>query len=279
MRDPDDRAEERKVTTAADFGAFDREVIVFGGAVSNAHALKALLEVAGGSPMISTGDAVAYCGDPAGAVDLHRRHGIPTIKGNCEESLAAGAGDCGCGFSPGSVCDLLSVAWYAHADKAMTAEDRNWMAGLPSFATFQAFGRRWGVLHGGATETARFLWPTSTEAAFAEEIAALEAVTGPLDAVLSGHCGLPFQRQVAGRLWLNSGALGMPPNDGDPRTSYAVIGPDGPRIERLAYDHAGAAATMREAGLVQGYHQTLETGWWPSEDVLPPELRRVAEPA
>jgi hypothetical protein len=43
----------------------------------------------------------------------------------------------------------------------------------------------------------------------------------------------------------------------------------------LEYDVVGAVAAMRSAGLVQGYERTLETGWWPSEDILPQELRRI----
>ncbi len=122
----------------------------------------------------------------------------------------------------------------------------------------------------------RFLWPTSPEAAFAEEVAAFEELAGPLDAILAGHCGLPFRRTVAGRLWFNTGALGMPPNDGDPRTSFGVIAADGPRIERLAYDHRAAAGAMRMAGLDQGYDVAVVGGWWPSQESLPPDLRRAA---
>jgi hypothetical protein len=77
-------------------------------------------------------------------------------------------------------------------------------------------------------------------------------------------------------MWFNTGALGMPPNDGGPRTSFGVIAADGPRIERLSYDHAGAAKDMRAAGLTQGYDRALESGWWPSKDVLPQGLRRAA---
>ena len=35
-----------------------------------------------------------------------------------------------------------------------------------------------------------------------------------------------------------------------------------------------ARRRMEEVGLVQGYHDTLSTGIWPSEDVLPDELKR-----
>lgn len=262
-----------------DLGRIEGDILAFGGVVSNAHALAALRDVAlaRGCParrMVSTGDVVAYCGQPAQALEGLRALRAAAIRGNCEESLAMRATDCGCGFEAGSRCDLLSGAWYAHADASLDAAARAWMASLPRLAVFRAHGRRWGVLHGGVTSTNRFLWPTGPEAEFAEEIAAFEAAAGPVDAILAGHCGLPFLREVAGRLWFNTGALGMPPNDGDPRTSFGVIAADGPRLERLAYDHAGAAAVMRAVGLTQGYERALESGWWPSEEVLPAALRR-----
>jgi predicted phosphodiesterase len=264
-----------------DLGSLRGDVLAFGGVVSNAHALAALVALASArgihaGRMVCTGDVVAYCGEPARAVAGLRALGAQTIRGNCEESLAARAGDCGCGFAAGSACDDYAAAWYAHADACLGDAERDWMAALPALATFRAHGRRWGVVHGGVTAINRFLWPTSPEAAFAEEIAALEAVAGPVDAILAGHCGLPFLREVAGRMWLNTGALGMPPNDGNPSTSFGVIAADGPRIERLRYDHDGAAAAMRAVGLIQGYERALASGWWPSEDVLPQDLRRAA---
>ncbi len=262
-----------------DLGSLEGEVLAFGGVVSNAQALTALGKIACGRSvpghrLVCTGDVVAYCADAAGAVAGVRALGAAVIRGNCEESLAERAADCGCGFPAGSACDRLSAAWYAHAQDDLGDEARGWMADLPRFAVFRAYGRRWGVVHGGATAVNRFLWPTSPEAEFAEEVAAFEAVAGPVDAVLAGHCGIPFLRKIGGRLWFNTGALGMPPNDGDLRTSFGVIGAEGPRIERLAYDHRAAAAAMRAAGLTQGYDTCLESGWWPSEDILPRTLRR-----
>ena len=264
-----------------DLGTIEGDVLAFGGVVSNAHALTALERIAlardiSAGQMVCTGDVAAYCGQPVEAVAALRNLGIATIRGNCEESLGRRATDCGCGFVTGSACDLLSLAWYAHADACLGGAGRAWMASLPRLAVFRAHGRRWWVVHGGVTALNRFLWPTSPKAVFAEEIAALEAVAGPVDAVLAGHCGLPFQREVAGRMWFNTGALGMPPNDGDPRTSFGVIGAGGARIERLDYDHAGAARAMRSVGLNQGYDRALESGWWPSEDILPLGLRRAA---
>lgn len=41
----------------------------------------------------------------------------------------------------------------------------------------------------------------------------------------------------------------------------------------LSYDINVTATSMASAGLTQGYPETLETGYWPSQDSLPPEMR------
>src|SRR5712691_8624703 len=115
---------------------FDGPAIVFGGPYGNLEATHALLDEAarlGVAPgrIICTGDVVAYGADAAATVDLVRAAGIHVAMGNCEESLASRAADCGCGYAPGSACDQLSAAWFAHADRELGADARAWMAQLP----------------------------------------------------------------------------------------------------------------------------------------------------
>jgi len=254
-----------------DLGEIDGPVLLFGGVYGNLQALEAVLEVAlglGAAP-VCTGDIVAYCADGEACCALFRREGIATIAGNCERNLAEGAPDCGCGFEEGTTCDRLSAAWFAHAQATVSAASLAWMRGLPDRITFTHNGRRYGVLHGGADDIARFIWPRSV---LAEHFAQANAQMGPLDAVVSGHCGLGFQQ---GR-WINAGATGMPPNSGRPETCYAVLSKSALRFKRLEYNHKAAASAMVSVGLVQGYEQALASGCWPSEDVLPRALRRAA---
>lgn len=252
--------------------------LVFGGPVSNWQATRALRAEAArlGIPparTLCTGDLVAYCGNPAETVAEIRDWGCHVVAGNCERQLAAGALDCGCGFDDGSTCDRLSAAWYAHANASIDAETRAWMATLPDEITF---GDRVAI-HGGWTDISRFLWPTSADATFTAELDARSRLTGAPrpTMVLAGHCGLPFTRALKGTVWVNAGSLGMPPNDGRPETCYTILDGHGVTHHRLSYDWRGAQAAMRAAGLTQGYDQCLETGLWPSEDILPAELRRA----
>ncbi|MFO0185527.1 MAG: metallophosphoesterase family protein [Alphaproteobacteria bacterium] len=256
----------------------DGPLLVFGGPYSNLQATRAVLTEATrrGIParrVICTGDVVAYGADAAACCDLIMVSGIRVIAGNCEENLAEGALDCGCGFEEGTACDLLSRAWYAHANRQVTAAHRAWMAGLPRrLMVILPDGRRLAVLHGGASDISRFIFASAPQAELASEIAA----TG-CDGVIAGHCGIPFARQVGSGIWINAGAIGMPADDGTPRIWFAVLTPGeaglGVEILPLEYDHAAAAAAMRAAGLPEGYATALGSGIWPSCDVVPPAER------
>lgn len=265
--------------TSAQFGDFDGPVLACGGAVSNLEALQALDAEARrlGIPphrIIHTGDVVAYCADPAAAASFVAERGWRAIKGNVEQQLAAGAEDCACGFASGSLCDAMTATWYSHADQQMTPELRRWMAGLPDQAEFSLAGKRFRVVHGGVSVINRFMFASLPEPEFASEFDRSGA-----DCIIAGHAGMPFTRAVGGRLWHNPGSLGMPANDGTPHGWYSILRPiaDGVRITHHAfsYDQTTAAAKMRAAGLPEGYAACLETGLWPSLDVLP-ERERAA---
>ena len=257
-----------------DLGRIDGPMLIFGGTYSNLEATEALLAAAarhGIAPanMICTGDVVAYCADAAAVTALIRDAGIATVMGNCEESLGAEAADCGCGFAPGTTCERLSAAWFSYASAVLTDDDKRWMAGLPRRIAFTLAGRRMVAVHGAPSLINRFIFRSTPAAVKRGEIDLVAA-----DAVLGGHCGLPFSELIDGRLWHNSGAIGMPANDGTPRVWYSILtpGPGGIRIDHhgLTYNHAAAAAKMRAAGLPREYEQALASGLWDNDDILPP---------
>ncbi|WP_425038902.1 metallophosphoesterase family protein [Primorskyibacter sp. S187A] len=262
-----------------EIGALSGEIVVFGGVYSNAQALTALLAAKGERTAICTGDIVAYGADAEDCVQAMRQSGIPSIAGNCELQLAADAEDCGCGFQEGTTCDRLSMAWYAHARRDVSQASRAWMNGLPDCILFEAHGRRVAVLHGATSDVSRFMWSTTPEEEFTHEINILNSILYPnsgVDVVLSGHSGIPFQREIDGVTWVNAGAIGMPANNGSSDTFYTIMSENGFEFRPLPYDWRAAQQAMRAAGLTQGYDHALESGYWPSEDVLPPDLRVVA---
>ncbi len=251
----------------------DGPVLVFGGAYSNLEATVAVLAEAErrGIPprrVVCTGDIVAYGADARATLARVRAAGVQAVMGNCEESLGGGAADCGCGYAQGSVCERLSVEWYAHADRSLDRDARGWMAALPRRLDIALAGKRLAVVHGSVRQINRFVF-ASTPAAVKRE----ELDRAACDGVIAGHCGIPFTQIIDGRLWHNAGAIGLPANDGTPRTWFSLLRPlpEGIAVEHCAldYDHRAAAAKMRAERLPEGYAAALETGLWPSCDVLP----------
>jgi len=262
-----------------DLGTLFGRVLIGGGAYGNLQALTAFDRLAHelGIPagnVIHNGDIAAYCADPGACIELARARGWPAIKGNVEAQLAAGLGDCGCGFAAGSACDGLSARWYAHADRTLGTEARKWMAGLPDHLRFSLAERRFTVVHGSPGRINRFMFASLAHQEFVRE---LDLAGG--DAVIAGHTGIPFTRPLGRRLWANPGAVGLPANDGTPRVWVLLLepGPDGIRFTHLAltYDAGMAAGRLRAAGLPEGYGTALETGLWPSLDVLPAREREA----
>jgi predicted phosphodiesterase len=255
-----------------DAEAFDR-LLVFGGIYSNLQAVESVLELANSLKLaprqiICTGDTAAYCGDPQPALETVRAAEVWHIKGNCEESLAESRGDCGCGFNEGTVCHALSASWFHYADSQVTSDLRQWMGGLPDALIVRFAGRRLAVLHGSPRAINQFVF-RSTPPSEKTELLDLAGT----DAIIAGHCGLPFTEILGSRMWHNSGALGMPANDGTPRTWFSLLNrtADGILIQHCAlkYDYRSAAARMREARLPLSYATALVSGRWPNLDILP----------
>jgi predicted phosphodiesterase len=250
----------------------DDPVMVFGGPYSNLEATRAALAEAARlaippDRIICTGDVVAYGADPAATVELVRGSVRHVVIGNCEQSIAADSTDCGCGFPKGSTCERLSARWFAHATREVNADARAWMTSLPRRIDIEMGCCRLAVIHGGVDIINRFIFASSTGAIKLEEIR-----KAGVDGIIAGHCGLPFTQTIDGQLWHNAGAIGMPANDGTPRVWFSLLRADADGIviehRALDYDFSTAAAKIRGAGLPEEYAASLETGLWPSCDVL-----------
>ncbi len=259
--------------TVRDLGALDGPLLIFGGPYSNLHATRALMAAAAAHDIpadrvICTGDVVAYAADPAATTDAIMDWGIPVVMGNCEESFGNETDDCGCGFDEGTACDLLSRQWYAYANARLRPDHRAWKRALPTRIEFTFAGRRFAVVHGSASSINEFVFERTDDAVKRAGLNALGA-----DAVIGGHCGVPFTQILDGRLWHNAGVIGMPANDGTPRVWYSLLsetdGGIAVTLHALDYDHAAAAQAMRDNGLPEGYASCLETGLWPNMDVMP----------
>ena len=256
-------------------GVLEGPLLIFGGPYSNLAATRALRDVAvklaiPPQRIVCTGDMVAYCAEPEETVSLIREWGVHVVLGNCEESLASRALDCGCGFEAGSTCSALSDQWFRYAEARISEGNRSWMGQLPVSLTFQLGSQRFSCVHGGVESINKFLFASTPDA---EKIAELSLLSKDIDGLITGHCGIPFGQMIEGRAWLNAGVIGLPANDGTSDGWYLLIDHIDNMIKcewhRLSYPAEQSRQTMLDAGLVSGYADTLISGLWPSEDVLP----------
>ena len=251
-------------------------LLCFGGPYSNLEATRAMRAEAtrlgiAADRVICTGDIVAYCANPYETATEIRDWGCHVIKGNCEEQLARRANDCGCGFDDGSSCDLLSRAWYGYADAIITDDLRSWMQGLPETLVFELAGRTIRIIHGGVSQTNRFIFPSTPAVEKSAELGAANA-----DVVIAGHSGIPFIEPIGQRIWFNPGVIGIPANDGTPDGWFGLITPEANArlcfaLKRLPYDASGAATALNASGYAPPYAEALISGRWPAGDVLPSE--------
>jgi predicted phosphodiesterase len=252
-----------------DLGQQDETLLLFGGNYSNLQATLALIEKAQqlGIPAnrcINTGDIVAYCANPNETTEALMEWGNVNMKGNCEVSFSQNQDDCGCGFSEGTQCDLLSKAWFDFANQRLKQEHRTWFNELPDGIVLNHHSKKVQFVHGSVTQINQFLYDSSDSILFDEQFANSDA-----DIVVAGHSGVPFTKTVGNRIWHNTGALGMPANDGTQRVWYSILNEGVLSHHALNYDYQLAQQEMLTAGLTQGYHDCLENGLWPSTDVLP----------
>jgi predicted phosphodiesterase len=252
-------------------------LLFFGGPYGNLQALTALRAIAEEfrlppSSIVCTGDTVAYCAQPSETVEAIRSWGVQVVAGNVELQLANDAGDCGCNFIKGSVCDRLSEQWFAFVNSRITDDQRGWMRSLPTTLAIQIGGRKIGVVHGSRADVSEFLFRSSPWEKKLPNFASLEC-----DVIVGGHCGIPFIEPHGEKLWVNAGVIGMPANDGTRRGWYLLIRESEKNLEfslcSFDLDSEQAARLMDEKGLPCEYASTLRTGLWCNMDILPVEER------
>ncbi len=261
------------IPNTKDIGKLSGEkVLVFGGVYSNFQALKRIKVLADqyhipNTQIICTGDILGYCAQPNECLELIRDWNIHSIAGNVELQIREDQEECGCNFDEGSRCDVLSQNWYAFIQNRISKENKEWLFTLPEFLRFEFSGQKCFVLHGGLENTSQFIFKSTAWKTKADILKITQA-----DAILSGHCGLPFYDYRQNKHWINPGVIGMPANDGTPRVWYGILDWQDNAFEfshqEMSYDYKLAATFMKEHELPSTYAETLSTGLWDNMEIL-----------
>lgn len=295
--DPDD------ASAAASGPAPSGRFAVFGGVYSNHLALAAAIDDArdrGATDLYCLGDLGAFGPNPDRVFPLLVEHGVKTMRGNYDDSIARGLDDCQCGYTDPEDNYYARLS-YRYTYRKTSARWRAWLGDLPDRFAFEAGGARFLLCHGSPRRMNEFLWESTTSDAFLEHLADEHQA----EVILGTHTGLHWQRRLpSGRIFANVGVLGRPANDGRTEVWYALVDPPvggrgassspapdgadhgsadlapppagGLRIEfvPLAYDHERLAREMREESLPEPFVETILRGWWTTcLEVLPAKER------
>jgi diadenosine tetraphosphatase ApaH/serine/threonine PP2A family protein phosphatase len=207
-----------------------------------------------------TGDTVGYGADPSDVLALLRERGAVLVQGNHDRAVSTGEG-------LDWFHERAAEAARMHT-KWLSAEERDFLGGLPPIATIERFT----LCHGSVRDP---LWEYVTTASAAG--ASLAEATTPF--ACNGHTHVPAlyveeQGQVrvalaspgapqalAPRAMLNPGSVGQP-RDGDPRAAYAVLDTqDGTAtFYRASYPIDEAQRRIRARGLPEIFAERLALG-------------------
>lgn len=189
--------------------------------------------------------------------------------------IFGGAEDCGCGFEAGTRCSALAPQWYRYCNECISPANRRWMGQLPRRIALRYSDHRLILVHGSGTLINQFIFESTPWPEKQHQFTQLRT-----DLIVGGHAGLPFIQTQGRQTWVNAGTIGIPANDGTRDVWYLLLEQDTSNalhlsLNRLSYDWRSAQQKMREVGLTH-YGESLESGLWPSLDILPETERQRA---
>jgi predicted phosphodiesterase len=252
-------------------------IAVFGGIYNNYLALEAALGDVRGrgvDAVYCLGDLGAFGPHPDRVYPLLRDHGVLTIQGNYDNSLANDRTDCQCGYTDPRDNHFARIS-YEYTYTHTSSDNRAWLRTLPEQRRITLGRYRLLLCHGSPRRMNEFLWESTTPTHFLSWLAR-EFET---DIILGTHTGIKWHRDLGdGRHFVNVGVLGRPENDGQTRVGYTLLEarPDF-RVEfvPVVHDHERLAREMHDEGLPREFIETVQTGWWTTcLEILPSRERR-----
>ena len=255
-------------------------IAVFGGVYSNHLALAATLEDAralGARRFVCLGDLGGFGPRPDTVWPLLLEHRVEVLQGNYDHAIGNQLDDCGCGYTDPRDNHYARLS-YAYTLAGTSDSFRAWQRTLPPVMREVWAGRVVRMAHGSPRHVSEFLWESTSPDAFLARMLDEERA----DLLLVTHTGIPWRRTLAdGRMVINVGAIGRPPNDGTTLVDYTLVHVDPAATQpltveprRVAYDHERLAREMEDERLPAEFVASIRTGWWTTcLEVLPPKER------
>lgn len=238
---------------------------------ANLPALEAVLaDVAGRDidAVYHLGDLVGYAPWPNEVIALIRDRRMPGVAGNCDSTVATDYPHCGCKYENPEQ-EALSHASYDWTRRRISSAARRFLGELPFRLDLRPLGGHHAgptlvLLHGAPTLNTLY-WTEDRPDSFARKMAqAAGAKAG--DLIAFGHTHVPWQREIDGIRFVNTGSVGRP-KDGDWRAGYVLLEMADAfpvaEIVRVEYDLDRAVTAIRESDLPDAFAESLRTGGRP----------------
>lgn len=234
----------------------------------NLPALTAVLDdiaARGVDAVYHLGDLVGYAPWPNEVVALLADRGITGVAGNYDSTVATDYEHCGCRYENARQEELSHLS-YAWTREHVTAETRALLASLPFRIDVRPGGGHHPgptiiLIHGAPTLNTLY-WTHDRSDDFCRKMAVTAGARAG-DAVCFGHTHIPWDREVDGVRFVNTGSVGRP-KDGDPRAGYTLLhSGDGtlrPEVVRIEYEVGAAAAAIRDSDLPDEFADYLLSG-------------------
>ncbi len=186
---------------------------------SNLPALEAVLAdiaAAGVDARYALGDLVGYAPWPNEVLERLQAEAIPAVMGNYDEGTAFDADECGCAYT-NPIEKALGDESFAWTKAHTSAANKTWLRSLARETRFEADGLRFLLVHGSPRRINEYMYEDKPDSTFARIAAGADA-----DVIVCGHTHRPYEKTVAGTLFINDGSAGKP-KDGDPRACWALV--------------------------------------------------------
>lgn len=240
---------------------------------ANLPALRAVLadieSRAGIDATFHLGDLVGYAPWPNETVGLLRELEIEGIAGNYDSTTATDYKHCGCKYEDPHQAELSHLS-YEWTRQHCSPETKRILGRLPFRLDLRPSGGHQSgptviLVHGTPTLNTLY-WTDDRSDSFCLNMAE-KAGAKSGDVICFGHTHQPWQREIDGIQFVNTGSVGRP-KDGDPRAGYVILelGENGPTVEfaRVDYDLEEAMQGILASDLPDEFAEYLRTGGRPA---------------
>lgn len=214
---------------------------------SNLLALEAVLvaiKERGIPKIVNAGDIVGYGPRPNETIDLVRRSGFLSIRGNHDHAVLIGE------YEWFNEYAAAAAIWTASKIEAKNFE---FLDRLKRKEVVRIDGKTIGIFHGSPEDPDEYIFDESRARELLQK--------SEYDLMVCGHTHCPMQVRIGKRLFINPGSVGQP-RDRDPKASFSILDLETMESEivRVGYDVSAVQRDMTNNGLPKMLISRLSEG-------------------